>query len=228
MEERIEMSPGDERWRRLAGRVELPVTVSVVVGIAVWLAARYWFVPEPGTVERSLWMRIAVNGYCQAMIGLFAAGAIYGVLQVWGLFIEERKGVGAGFAGVVTGRLGDLHGHLTDLRPEDRDIILLARRRREQQPLQFVIWVLPMLGFIGTVLGITDAIGGLGSIVGGGGADDQSVGLVLGGLRFAFDTTLIGLTGTIPLMLLLYWLRARAAHADAVRILAGRSGIRDP
>jgi hypothetical protein len=71
-----------------------------------------------------------------------------------------------------------------------------------------------MLGFIGTVLGITQAIGGLSDSVAvtdvaGGGFDG-----VLAGLQFAFDTTLVGLVLVIPLMLALLVLRARAQTLD--------------
>ncbi len=44
------------------------------------------------------------------------------------------------------------------------DYFLLLRGQQHQHnfaPIGFAIWVLPLLGFIGTVVGITQAIGGL-------------------------------------------------------------------
>jgi biopolymer transport protein ExbB/TolQ len=78
-------------------------------------------------------------------------------------------------------------------------------------PLQFSIWVLPLLGFIGTVVGITQAIAGLDKVLEvsrlatSGGLDK-----VLAGLRFAFDTTFVGLVLVIPTMLYTMPLRAKA------------------
>jgi hypothetical protein len=67
--------------------------------------------------------------------------------------------------------------------------------------VRLLIWAMPILGFIGTVLGISLAVGGFSQFLTTSvGIDDvQSVtselGAVAGGLSFAFDTTLIGLVG---------------------------------
>lgn len=74
-------------------------------------------------------------------------------------------------------------------------------------PLVYGVWVLPLIGFIGTVIGITEAIGGLDGMIAATG--DPAAGLegVLGGLRYAFDTTLLGLVAVIPVMAVLTVLR---------------------
>ncbi|MDB4777893.1 MotA/TolQ/ExbB proton channel family protein [bacterium] len=71
----------------------------------------------------------------------------------------------------------------------------------QQQQLSLVrimIWAMPMLGFLGTVLGISQALGGL-SI-----GADQELSQVMGGLQaslyVAFDTTALALTLSIVLM----------------------------
>lgn len=71
----------------------------------------------------------------------------------------------------------------------------------QQQRLSLVrimIWAMPMLGFLGTVLGISQALGGL-SI-----GADQELSEVMGGLQaslyVAFDTTALALTLSIILM----------------------------
>ena len=90
-------------------------------------------------------------------------------------------------------------------------------------PLSYAVWVLPLLGFIGTVVGISDAIGGLGTVFAEG--DRQAaLELVLGALHFAFDTTFAGLVLVIPVMALSTWLsladqRARD-HAIGLRFAA--------
>ena len=62
--------------------------------------------------------------------------------------------------------------------------------------LKGFIWAVPVLGFIGTVLGLADAVGGFGKVVADG-ADIEvlkaSLGGVTGGLAIAFETTLIAL-----------------------------------
>jgi hypothetical protein len=67
--------------------------------------------------------------------------------------------------------------------------------------VKLLIWAMPILGFIGTVLGISLAVGGFSQFLTTSvGIDEvervtQELGSVAGGLSFAFDTTLIGLVG---------------------------------
>jgi hypothetical protein len=67
--------------------------------------------------------------------------------------------------------------------------------------VKLLIWAMPILGFIGTVLGISLAVGGFSQFLTTSvGIDEvervtQELGAVAGGLSFAFDTTLIGLVG---------------------------------
>lgn len=62
--------------------------------------------------------------------------------------------------------------------------------------LKVFIWALPILGFIGTVMGVSAAVASLaGSLSGGGNMDEMKSALqdVFGGLGTAFDTTLLAL-----------------------------------
>jgi len=72
------------------------------------------------------------------------------------------------------------------------------------------LWAIPIMGFIGTVLGIGSAIGDFavalqasGDAAAGGGEDAMMTGLrdVLGGLGTAFDTTFLALVFSILLMI---------------------------
>ncbi|QDU61472.1 hypothetical protein Pan216_23320 [Planctomycetes bacterium Pan216] len=70
--------------------------------------------------------------------------------------------------------------------------------------LKVFIWAIPILGFIGTVMGISDAVGGFSGSLSG--AQDISVlkdslNSVTGGLATAFDTTLIALVMSICVMI---------------------------
>jgi hypothetical protein len=99
------------------------------------------------------------------------------------------------------------------------DEYFMARRHQSRHnfaPIQFGLWVLPLLGFIGTVIGISEAIAGLEQSVSSTSSATPAAQLtfVLGGLKFAFDTTLIGLVLVIPLMPLIILLRAQAHGLD--------------
>ena len=73
--------------------------------------------------------------------------------------------------------------------------------------LKGYIWAIPVLGFIGTVLGLSEAIGGFGKVVKGGCSDPaeliNSLGGVTGGLSIAFETTLIALVIALAIQLLM-------------------------
>jgi biopolymer transport protein ExbB/TolQ len=66
------------------------------------------------------------------------------------------------------------------------------------------IWAIPVLGFIGTVLGLGQAMAGFGEVLSSG-ADMTAIRTALqtvtGGLSTAFDTTLIGLVGALFLQM---------------------------
>ena len=60
---------------------------------------------------------------------------------------------------------------------------------------RYINWAIPILGFIGTVLGISLAAEGLGELLASGEADfSQSLGQALDPLGIAFDTTLVALS----------------------------------
>jgi len=69
---------------------------------------------------------------------------------------------------------------------------------------KFLVWAMPIFGFIGTVLGIGDAIGGLGQSVGGTGEAKEMFDMISnvgGSLGVAFDTTLVGLVMSFAALL---------------------------
>ena len=78
--------------------------------------------------------------------------------------------------------------------------------------VRIVIWATPMLGFLGTVVGITDALGDLGRELSGPGTADAGNSLntamqgLLAGLYVAFDTTAIALCFSIVLMFIQFML----------------------
>lgn len=83
---------------------------------------------------------------------------------------------------------------------------------------RIVIWATPMLGFLGTVVGITAALGDLGRELGSstGGEAGESLNTamqgLLAGLYVAFDTTAIALCFSIVLMFIQFMLDRSESH----------------
>jgi hypothetical protein len=66
--------------------------------------------------------------------------------------------------------------------------------------LRAFIWAVPILGFIGTVIGISSAVSGLSTTLNAGGEIIDGLNLVTRGLSTAFDTTLVALAMAILLL----------------------------
>jgi len=98
--------------------------------------------------------------------------------------------------------------------------------------LRSFIWVIPLLGFIGTVTGIGVAVAGLDESLktgNGGGAAQLMSGLerVTGGLAIAFDTTFLALVMAIVLLFPTEWLRKiEYALLDRIQAFANESLLR--
>ena len=74
------------------------------------------------------------------------------------------------------------------------------------------IWAIPVLGFIGTVLGLSQAVGGFGSVVSQGADIDKlkdSLGGVTSGLAIAFETTLIALVAALFIQLIMGFIKQK-------------------
>ncbi len=215
------------------------VAAALVLTIDHYYAAELRAAASLDDEVRGALTRYLSNPFCLGILAVFLAAACYATLQAVGLRVDTlhlRLLVDAndppgwhGLACRLSGRAPLTMDGLfrAALRwgasaREDQiaalgDHLLLARESQYQQnlgPLHFAVWVLPLLGFIGTVIGITAAIGGLKDVVvsPSGIAPTSGGGLagVLAGLQYAFDTTFMGLVLVIPTMLMMLGLRARA------------------
>jgi biopolymer transport protein ExbB/TolQ len=88
-------------------------------------------------------------------------------------------------------QLGDELKYLSDMDQE--------RQHNGYSLVRIIIWATPMLGFLGTVIGITQALGDLATQQLGGDLQQAMKGL-LSGLYVAFDTTALALSLAIVLM----------------------------
>ena len=96
--------------------------------------------------------------------------------------------------------------------------------------LRSFIWANPILGFLGTVVGISFAVSGLSaSFAAGGGTESlmQGLGQVTSGLATAFDTTLIGLVFAMFLLFPTESLRrTEYGMLDRIEVFANESLLR--
>lgn len=109
----------------------------------------------------------------------------------------------------ITSALSNLRnlGRVTDV-----DEILRAQAEADESSmetsyslLQGFVWAIPVLGFIGTVEGLSIAIGGFGSVLASANDFEQvkaSLRGVTGGLSTAFETTLHGLVAALIIQLI--------------------------
>lgn len=79
--------------------------------------------------------------------------------------------------------------------------------------IRSLIWTIPILGFIGTVVGLSQAIGSFTDVLNQAGGDSASIksklGPVVGGLATAFETTLVALLAAVSIQLLSTWVFKR-------------------
>ena len=232
-----------------------PLVLSTVVATACVTSFLALAVPLEGKLGEALnpWLdRFLGNAFSATIVVVFLAAAFYALLQGLGVAIDRsRLRVLAGstwaaspsWLALLSGRpfrpdadadAGGQDSAAFEAQFEAEDRYELQRRRHVDQglaPLRFVVWVLPLLGFIGTVVGISGSINGLESVIGSDGGGQAAAGLVtvLEGLRFAFDTTLLGLGTVIPVMALLTILERReddltGEGCERVRTLLAGSG----
>ena len=97
------------------------------------------------------------------------------------------------------GRVSDVSSVLNDLALADEKYI-----EGTYTLPKGLIWAIPITGFIGTVLGLAEAVGGFGKVISNGANIDlmkQALSGVTGGLAVAFETTLIALAAALFLQL---------------------------
>lgn len=126
-------------------------------------------------------------------------------------------------------------------RVTDVDEILRSQASQDEATMetsyalvQGFVWAIPVLGFIGTVLGLSDAIGKFSGVLGAGSDVEQissSLKGVTAGLATAFETTLQALVAALVIQLLITVLRKNeeefldAAMDYGLRYVVGRLRI---
>lgn len=136
------------------------------------------------------------------------------LLEAWGEFPAalRRSYLGRRIEAVLefVARKGSAAGLEEELRVlSDQD---LDRQSDSYSLARIIIWATPMLGFLGTVVGITQALGDLATQdLEGNGLQTAMKGL-LAGLYVAFDTTALALTLSMVLMFVQYGIEQLDSH----------------
>lgn len=103
------------------------------------------------------------------------------------------------------GRVGDVDDILRSQAEHDESVI-----ETSYALLRSFVWAIPVLGFIGTVLGLSQAIGGFSGVLQAADEISQIKGAlqhVTSGLATAFETTLQGLVAALSIQLVLAFLK---------------------
>lgn len=103
------------------------------------------------------------------------------------------------------GRVSDVDDILRSQAAQDESVLSTS-----YSLINVCVWAIPVLGFIGTVQGLSQAIGDFGSVLSGSAeleAIKSSLQEVTRGLAVAFETTLQGLLAALGLQMVLSWLR---------------------
>ena len=197
-----------DRLAAALGGPPLVLTLALAVAVATCavLLIRY-----AGLVQES-WQGIAAKFVERGIIPpltlvMFFWGLLLLANKCWVLWRERRLLGQAGRRAesalqsahaqqLVAGEVGDMDDFMQMVWRKSADFYVVPR---------YINWAIPILGFIGTVLGISLAADGIQNIIGSrGGLTDLSaeLGQAIAPLGIAFDTTLIALSLSVFLMLL--------------------------
>lgn len=176
----------------------LAVYITIEAGQAPFATLALWADAEGaamGPYLQGLVSRAATDPICISLAMLIFVILAYAALQVFGMLAGSASSSAATFLRRVAGRPGsvaDAEAYRIALAENGQD--------RLSSPIRLGITVFPMIGFLGTVVGLSGAIRDLPAAV----QDKAKLPPVLDSLYVAFDTTALGLIGAI-LCFILVW-----------------------
>lgn len=172
-----------------------------IVGASAWCGAILLLKRGKLSVQRAALGRTVAPNDPSFVIS--AASTQRVLVEIWRIADQPRRYI-------LFNRLLNALSNLKNLgRVTDVDEILRAQAEQDEAAVETsyalvrgLIWAIPTLGFIGTVLGLSSAIGGFGSVLAANAEVSQlteSLQGVTAGLATAFDTTLIALVAAVML-----------------------------
>ncbi len=194
---------------------------ALLLALAAWVIFYYLF-PVPFLPDGSYFLRaVAGQVYSRAIFFVFLVGLFYLWLSVRQLRGLLRINLLLGCEGLPCLEKIPLSPPLSSVVKTFLNFSRRARGRQEMvsmteaylralresleekfSPVKVIIWALPLMGFIGTVVGVSMAIAGFKVSGEGTSSFVQSFSQVTQGLYTAFDTTFLGLVLVLVLMFL--------------------------
>jgi MotA/TolQ/ExbB proton channel family protein len=152
--------------------------------------------------------RMGGSDFEQVQLLLFVLGVAYGTAQIAAALVDRhavlgtwqaqgRTAGGVGLAALLLARPPMFF--LASPSREELALHFLQGREIVFGPLRLALWLFPVLGFLGTVIGVSAAIEKLPNAMKERGTQLSGV---INELHFAFDTTFIGLVAAIGVMLI--------------------------
>lgn len=193
---------------RLAGALSgPPLVLSLAMGVTLATCAvmliRYAGLSEPSW--ESVTERFTDRGIIPPLtLTLFFWGLLLLANKTWVLWRERRQLAGAPGESVL---MRARHDAVTSGEGDDDDFLAMVWRKSADFYIvpRYINWAIPILGFIGTVLGISLAANGIQNVIGSGRSLvdlSSELGEAIAPLGIAFDTTLIALSLSVFLTLL--------------------------
>jgi hypothetical protein len=228
-----------------AGAVAAPLVVATAFALGTLIGALALVELPPAAqwlgITDGLLERFARNSIIRLQMLMFLVGVFYLLVRV--PFVRRsRDEARDAIADFLDGKPKGVDGEPSTEAPAktkkrvvvhqqpERIEALVARAEAAENaslaPLSFVVWVLPILGFLGTVIGVSNSMGPLEALAKGESAAKVAPEL-LRHLRFPFDATFMGLVLLLPMMVCFTVLAARARRSVAeLRVSALVAGSR--
>lgn len=234
--------PAAKEWRRAAlyqvSRCLLAWTVLIAAAMWALRDALYLAGVELSYQRAANWLsrmgddwlgkvvdRLGTSLFEQMQVVLFLIALGYGLGQIVAAWMDRavmlnptrpllRRPTSARLASLILARpLSFLNGTTT---PQERKLHFAQGREIVFSPLKLGLWLFPVLGFLGTIIGISAAIERLPDAMKERGGQLTAV---VSQLHFAFDTTFLGLIAAIVLMFTTaatasVWERNHALHGE--------------
>ena len=188
-------------WRTffaLALCAALALYIAIEAGQAPLVTLALWVDADGATMGpylQGLLSRASTNPIAIVMAILTAVILAYATLQLLGMLVGSGGSRGAAFMRRLAGRPGpvaDAEAYSIALADHGQD--------RLNSPIRLGLSAFPMIGFLGTVIGLSGAIRDLPAAV----QDNAKLPTVLDNLYVAFDTTALGLIGAIVCLVLVW------------------------
>ena len=171
--------------------------------VSLLLAERFAFLGPSATAFLE---RLFTDFLKVALVALVGVAIVYAVLQAIGISADHQThAAGGNILRPLTGRM-----FRVDTPDAYRHAMFDWGSWALLSPLRTGLALFPMVGFIGTVAGLSSAIRDLPPAI----EDNSRLGVVLDSLYIAFDTTLLGLFGAVICLLTLRLLEDRIERLE--------------